>query len=166
MTGVAKGAHQNSWNSGVLTTPTAVLGDWLGTVRWDYFITLTFRDAVDDAKAERLRRRFLNALNGRLLGARWKGHPPHGVYWVCVTERQTRGAPHFHLLVNLDNARRALDCLVIARLTKVWQSHGGGFLKIERVRSPEAVSAYVAKDYGRGADITFSDNDIKVLLEH
>lgn len=166
MNGTTEGAPQNSWDSGIRATPTAALGDWLGGARWDYFITLTFRDNVDDAKAVRLRSRFLNVLNRMLMGVRWKGHPPHGVYWVCGTERQARGAPHFHLLVNLVNARCAFDRPIIVRLTKVWQSHGGGFVRIEKVRSPEAVAAYVAKGYGRGADVTFSDNDIEILLGH
>lgn len=66
--------------------------DWqVRGVRHLAFVTLTFRDAVEVAEAQRR----WDIFNTNFL----RHH--RGVDWVCVGEMQRRGVPHYHLVMRL-----------------------------------------------------------------
>ncbi len=142
-----KAAHALSLNVSALVN--AVGLERLG------FLTLTFPDNVVDFKEAYQR---FNSLNVHYI----KKHPDFGP-WLCVKERQQRGAWHYHLLIDCGgDIRSGLDWEQIRkgnyrsaneRLRSLWadlranlSKYGFGRSELLPVRSNvQAVSRYVGK---------------------
>jgi hypothetical protein len=90
------------------------------------FITLTFRDNVEDLEeANRAFKQFVQRLRRR-----------YGAFrYVAVIEFQQRGAVHYHMMSNLPYIPKV-------RLAQIW---GRGFVRINDVTSVDNVGAYLVK---------------------
>lgn len=102
--------------------------------------TLTFRENLTDyAKAVYYMHRFLRR-------ARWycESKLKKKLEYVAVSERQERGAWHFHLLVNVD--------IPHSNLERLWRN---GFVWVERIESVEKVRSYISKYFTKFQDHEF-----------
>lgn len=104
------------------------------TGKWEErekFFTLTFEENVTDhEKANALFRSFVKKLNYSL----FKKHS--GLKYVCVVERQERGALHYHIV--LFN----MPFVPVEELSKIW---GHGFVRINEIKDVDNLGAYVVK---------------------
>ncbi len=128
-------------------------GTFLGRWAWDWFVTLTFKEAPHPEQADKLFRVFVSKLNRKLYGVRWAKHRK-GVRWARATEFQRRGAIHFHALMGGDGlaTERRLFWM------DVWHGLGGaaGFARIEVPESQGAVLGYCSKYVAKGGSIDLS----------
>lgn len=119
---------------------------------WDWFITFTFRDVRHAEAADKLFKVWLNQVNNKLYGRRWREHG-QGVYWVKALEYQKRGIIHFHVLMsdvqNLNETLRRLSFM--DRWNKL-----AGFSKIEVPNRQDCVTRYCAKYIIKGGEIEIS----------
>jgi hypothetical protein len=93
------------------------------------FLTLTFRDNVQDLEIARYEfQKFLKRLNYFLYRTKQSK-----IKYVCVPERQARGAWHFHVLL--------FDVPYIhnEQIARIWKN---GFVKINQVRFQDAKGVY------------------------
>jgi len=112
---------------------------------WSWYVTLTFRNNVSIQWAHRRFRRWVHRVNRRRYGARYVRRG-QGVPWLRCSEKQRRGAIHFHLLVG--------DCpdLDLEDARRDWQ-HLAGQAYIEPYRPGGGAAQYLAKNFaadGRG----------------
>lgn len=102
-----------------------------------WFLTLTFRDNVADRQVAISEwTRFSKALS------RWFGVQSG---YLCVPERQKRGAWHFHIVIV--RAKPLVDFVrQTEEMRKLWRSSGyGGSVHLERVRHRKGISLYISK---------------------
>jgi excisionase family DNA binding protein len=110
--------------------------DWLAKQHWDWFATLTFKDAVHPEQAHKRWCRWLSALGSH-------GRP---VGWARVIEHQKRGVLHYHAVISgVDRANRL-------SAKRRWENVGHGFARIWPCESDRALR-YLVKHLGRGAEV-------------
>lgn len=104
------------------------------TGKWnerEKFFTLTFKENVTDhEKANAEFRSFIKRLNYKI----FKKHS--GLKYVCVVERQERGALHYHIV--LFN----MPFVPVNELSEIW---GHGFVRINEIKDVDNLGAYVVK---------------------
>ncbi len=99
---------------------------------WTKFFTLTFAENITDkVRANYLFNQFIKRL---------KYYFPDFTY-LCVPERQKRGAVHYHLLCNL-------SYVDFDWLRALW---GWGRLEVNDIRSVRKIGAYISKYLTKGA---------------
>lgn len=104
-------------------------GQW-GKER-EKFFTLTFKENVTDhEKANADFRSFIKRLNYKLF------KKESGLKYVCVVERQERGALHYHIV--LFN----MPFVPVDELSEIW---GHGFVRINEIDHVDNVGVYVVK---------------------
>lgn len=96
------------------------------------FVTLTFRDNVDDLdKANYEFRQFIKRLNYKVYGKKCSN-----LKYSVVVEFQERGAVHYHVIFyNLPYTKSDV-------IEEVW---GNGFIKINKIDNIDNVGAYICK---------------------
>ena len=119
------------------------LGDWLGFVSWDWYVTHTFAKDTGVMGADSCWQAWLNSLK---LTAR-----PSKIAYVRVTEYQKRGTPHFHsLIAGVDEIRRLT-------FKDLWELNG--FARVEKYNHELGASHYIGKYLTKEyTDIRFSHN--------
>jgi len=104
------------------------------TGKWnerEKFFTLTFKENVTDhEKANAEFRSFIKRLNYKI----FKKHS--GLKYVCVVERQERGALHYHIV--LFN----MPFVHVNELSEIW---GHGFVRINEIKDVDNLGVYVVK---------------------
>ena len=121
--------------------------------QWDWFLTMTFREAVHPEAADKLWRVFVSKLNRDLYGHRWYRNPDTAVYWVRALEWQKRGVLHYHALAG---DTHSLNVQASRRWWKeVWYEIAG-IARIDRVFGIDDVAAYVSKYVVKGGEIDVS----------
>ena len=97
----------------------------------DKFFTLTFeKNITDHEQANALFREFIKRLNRKILKKQ------SGLKYVCVVERQERGALHYHLVMF------NMPYMSVADLAEIW---GHGFVSINAIDHVDNLGAYVVK---------------------
>lgn len=95
------------------------------------FFTLTFADNVTDhEQANSEFRSFIKRLNYSLY------KKESGLKYVCVIERQERGALHYHIVMF------NMPFVPVDELSEIW---GHGFVKINEITDVDNLGAYVVK---------------------
>jgi len=103
-------------------------GKWGGREK---FFTLTFKENVTDhEKANAEFRSFIKRLNYKIF------KKESGLKYVCVVERQERGALHYHIV--LFN----MPFVPVKELSEIW---GHGFVRINEIEDVDNLGAYVVK---------------------
>ena len=118
----------------------------LGRYAWEWFCTLTFRQAwVHPERADKCFRVWLAMVNQAAFGKRWR-RQGKGVLWARGIEFQRRGSVHFHvLLARVGNVRRL-------SMMDVWDGLAG-WARIRPVEHQDRVAKYVAKYVAKGGEI-------------
>lgn len=97
----------------------------------DKFFTLTYaKNMMDLEQGNKDFRSFIKALNYRI----YRKHS--GLKYVCVVEKQERGAIHYHVIFF------NLPYIPVAELTDLW---GHGYTSINAIDEVDNVGAYVVK---------------------
>lgn len=139
--------------------------DFLGTMHWEWFCTLTFREAVHPESASKRFRLWVREMNVELYGKRWaKACHKGGLHWVCALEYQRRGVLHFHALVGGNRALGSSgvndDLFLLDR--SQWATRWdqlAGFAKLDLISDQDAaVHGYVSKYVAKGGAIDLSPN--------
>jgi len=68
---------------------------------YHWYVTLTFKNAVTNTRANKQFHRYIRRINETLFGKRYRDHGL-GVPYINARERQFRGIPHFHSLIGGD----------------------------------------------------------------
>jgi len=97
---------------------------WISIIKkcepYDWFVTLTFRDAVHREVADRRFKRFIIHINRTLYGGNFV-KKKKGVTWFKAMERQKRGVLHFHCLIGSPDMYR----LKRKDFNKAWETNCG-----------------------------------------
>lgn len=100
------------------------------------FITLTYhRNETNKTTVDSDRKMLLRKLR-TIAEKRRRNNLPF--YWLCVYEKQHRGAYHIHLITNRNFSYDEID--------SVWKN---GFFNIKKIRNIEHVGAYISKYLGK-----------------
>jgi len=87
------------------STPVPLNEAWVKFIErfepYHWFVTLTFKDDVTNARANKQFARFMRGMNEALYGRRYR-EKGLGLPYVNARERQKRGTPHFHTLIGGD----------------------------------------------------------------
>lgn len=127
---------------------------WVGFLsawRWDWFCSLTSRDAIHAEQLDKRFRYWIYEANCELYPHRVHKRIAHGlerrdlrlkrgegIYWCRAAEYQKRGVLHYHVLVGGVGRLRRLSYM------DLWNKLCG-FAKVEVPRSDDLVARYVAK---------------------
>jgi hypothetical protein len=127
---------------------------FLARYEWQWFVTLTFADAVHPEAADKAFRLFVSSLNRSLYGPRWakKGQ---GVYWIRATEFQKRGVLHYHALMA---DPKDLEVSASRMAWRNWWFERFGIADIQKPYDIAAASGYVAKYVAKEGELDISDN--------
>jgi hypothetical protein len=117
----------------------------LGRVSWEWFATLTFREEISPAAADKRFRTLISMGNRELYGPRWS-KKRKGIIWARAIETQRRGVIHMHALLNGVGGLSPL-------LFRLRWNELSGFSKIESPRSSLAVRRYVTKYVRKGGEL-------------
>jgi hypothetical protein len=123
--------------------------------QWQWFVTLTFREAIHPEAADKLFRVWISKLNRHLYGVKWYKKQDQGVYWVRALELQKRGVIHFHALL------ADVKDLNHSALRFYWKNEWyklGGIAHIEEPASVEHCSRYVSKYVAKEGELECSPN--------
>lgn len=83
--------------------------EFLGRWHWDWFVTVTFCDAVNPWVADKRFRLWIKQANREVYGRRWHKNG-EGTQWIRAAEYQRRGVLHFHALFARFADMRRLSC--------------------------------------------------------
>lgn len=123
---------------------------WVAFLRqwdWEWFCTLTFREAVHPEAAAQRFDGFAARMNRVVYGRPWYQHGL-GVQWVRALEYQRRGVPHFHaVLAGAPGLHRTT-------WEQAWDALAG-YARIEPIRQPAAALRYLTKYVRRGGELDF-----------
>lgn len=108
-------------------------GDWLGTIPWDHWGTLTFAYAATEEMAAKQFRKWVRWVEQRVQGP---------VEWFYRVERGAGGRVHLHVLTKGTAAVGATG------LIAAWQE---GKSEVEGYSPRGGASRYVSKQLGEGA---------------
>jgi len=121
---------------------------WAASARdWKNYLTLTYRDFINQDAAVNMWRRFIQTLNHHSFGNNYTRNVHHSYFsYIMGVEKQTRDVLHFHALID-----RPIDYSYIHATWSRW----AGFAWIERVRDPISCADYITKYVVKGGDIFF-----------
>ena len=107
--------------------------------RWDWYATLTFRRNVSTAWGHRRFRRWVHKINQGRYGRRYTRRG-QGVPWLRCTEKQKRGAIHYHVLIG--------DCpdLHVEGASRDWLRLAG-HAQLDRYVPGGGAAQYIAKRF-------------------
>jgi hypothetical protein len=109
--------------------------EFLDRYKWTWFITLTFGRPLNENKADKMARVFMNKFNIAIYGRHHKG-----LFYVMAREYQLRGVIHFHILAGGPGSGK-FDPYWL----KEWWYSKFGIARIERIRNKEHSIAYLLK---------------------
>lgn len=130
---------------------------WLGSEKWDVFLTLTDPGLSHPEHMYKRFRYFENSVNRRLYGNNFKRRG-QGIETICGLERQTRGSVHCHSLIRLPD-HDVKDPLQFS--WRYWQKFAtelGGWARLDIPKSNADVVAYVTKYVVKDGDLIIGDN--------
>jgi len=106
---------------------------------YHWFVTLTFKDDLTNARANKIVARFMRGMNEDLFGKRYRDKGL-GLPYINARERQRRGTPHFHMLVGG-------DCWKLKRLKykDLWEGWDG------RTFTRNGMARILPHDHNQGA---------------
>ena len=136
---------------------------FLGRTPWQMFGTHTFRihhagrtGGVHPEKASKALRFFISSINRQLYGRDWSRRWHGGLQWAVGQEFHKDGRLHLHSVI----AAPTGDLYSLVRFDewhKFWRKEFGNN-RLERPRSQEHVSHYIAKYCSKGGEVDFSKN--------
>lgn len=107
--------------------------------QWNWWTTLTFRESRHPEAAAKTYDTFIHTLNKEIFGNRYYKKKDRGVIWSRATERQDRGAIHYHCLIgNIPDCVRRMDYV------DYWDSLAG-FARIFKYEPGHGAEAYLSK---------------------
>lgn len=117
---------------------------WAGYIlsmplEFDWFCTQTFRNLVHPERADKLHRVLINKLNIEIWGHHYHKDKLKGVVWVRGSERQKRGALHYHTLI-----AGVTPDIKRLKYMDIWNELAG-FAKIETPREVLNTAVYLTK---------------------
>jgi len=120
---------------------------------YHWFVTLTFKDDLSNARANKIVARFLRGMNEDLFGKHYRDKGL-GLPYINARERQRRGTPHFHMLVGG-------DCWKLKRMKykDLWEGWNGrnftryGMARILPHDREQGARMYVSKYVTKGGEI-------------
>lgn len=134
---------------------TPLVSAWAGFIErqtWHWYCTLTFRRNVSIGWAHRRFRRWVHRINQRRFGRRYTGRG-QGVPWLRSTEKQRRGAIHYHVLLG--------ECpdLHVEEAKRDWLRLAGD-AQIDQYRIGGGAAQYLAKRHAAdgGGDVDMGGN--------
>jgi hypothetical protein len=117
--------------------------------RWQWFVTLTFRDDVHAEAADKRFYEFLGELQRRREELRFLDDT--AIQWAVSSERQRRGVLHFHVL--LANVGK----LPYAAIQTAWCS---GHAWVEGVKGNSSVIRYCSKYVVKGGHVMLGEGTV------
>lgn len=120
--------------------------DWLSVYPWTHFLTLTFKPSgptgsCHPERADKIFRKALDEINKAIWGKRYKKQYRKGVIVARAVEKGNRGGLlHYHAVMG-----RVPDYINCEFIENIWKESGGGFCRIEKVKSAREVVQYMAK---------------------
>lgn len=120
--------------------------DWLSKYLWTNFFTLTFKPtgptgSCHPERGDKIFDKFLDLLNQTIWGRHYKKKYHQGVIVARAVEKGKKGGLlHYHAV-----AGRIPEHITCEIIEAIWKEVGGGFCRIEKVRSRESVVQYMAK---------------------
>ena len=128
---------------------------WLAQYDWQWFATLTFREAVHPEAARKKFGRFIHGINRKLYGRKYHRVPNH-IYWVVALEYQKRGVLHFHALLGAD---RDLNTQLRRKEQEERWNELAGFATIYPIdKRLTVVTRYVSKYVAKDGELEVSDS--------
>lgn len=127
---------------------------------WVMFCTFTFQTDVHPERAIKLFRVWTMKLNRDLYGPRFWKHPAmKGLLWVLAVERTKNWRVHLHAIIGGNDAGKVHRL----RSMELWEKLGGGFARVEKMRTVGAAAAYCTKYVLKEDELTFSPTFWHVL---
>jgi len=125
----------------------AVIEKSLG--RYEWFATFTFSTNPHPEQAERRYFRFVREINETLYGRRFRERGK-GVFHIRATERQKRGAVHFHSLMG-----GGVSVLNPKKWQEIWRTLevGNGFSRIYPYDPRRGALSYLQKYVAKGGEL-------------
>jgi hypothetical protein len=117
------------------------LGEWLSSVPWDWFVTLTFAVSVHPEQADKRFRRWIWLLK----------RERRKVGWVRVLESQERQVLHIHALFCFAGREEARRLTAMHR----WEEIGQGYARISSYDPQRGGTYYLGKDLVNAGEIDF-----------
>lgn len=106
---------------------------------WNWWVTLTFRESKHPEAAAKIFDAFIHILNKEIFGNRYYKKKNIGVIWARATERQDRGAIHYHVLIgNVPDRVRRLDYV------DLWNEMAG-FAQVMKYEPGHGAEGYLSK---------------------
>jgi hypothetical protein len=139
----------------------------LGRIRWQWFVTLTFKREVTHGRQDSLVFAFLRE------AARKFGVHFHGLLWVRRRERgETFGREHLHLLIGGVSPKKVTRWSCFA-LKDLWEGLGGGIARVAFLDARLNAGDYLTKP-GRFVDVggqvyevsKFDDRTAELMFAH
>lgn len=124
----------------------------LNRYTWDWFVTMTFREATHPESADKRWRLWVSMINRQLYGPRWY-KKKKSVLWIRALELQTRGVIHYHALMSHPQDLN----VILSRFAEMENLNTiAGFARIFPPRSMDAVINYCSKYVVKGGEIECS----------
>jgi len=120
--------------------------DWLSVYPWTHFLTLTFKPSgptgsCHPERGDKIFRKFLDEINKAIWGKRYKKQFRKGVIVARAVEKGKKGGLlHYHAVMG-----RVPEIYNCEFIEKSWIEAGGGFCRIEKVKSVRDVVQYMSK---------------------
>jgi len=122
---------------------------------YHWYCTLTFKNNVSNARANKQFSRYIRRINEILFGKRYRDKGL-GLPYVNARERQNRGTPHFHTLIGGDVYKlKRLSYMDLWYKGEGRKFNANGFARILPFDSlqGETIRAYISKYVVKGGEI-------------
>jgi len=120
---------------------------------YHWYVTLTFKNAVTNTRANKQFHRYMRRINEALFGKRFR-EKGLGLPYVNARERQLRGNPHFHTLIGGDVWRlRRLSYMDLWEKGEGRKFNANGFARIWPYDKEQGAKVYVSKYILKGGEI-------------
>jgi len=120
---------------------------------YHWYVTLTFKNAVTNTRANKQFHRYMRRINEALFGKRFRDKGL-GVPYVNARERQFRGTPHFHTLIGGDVWKlRRLSYMDLWDKGEGRKFNANGYARIWPYDKEQGAKVYVSKYIVKGGEI-------------
>jgi len=120
---------------------------------YHWYVTLTFKNAVTNTRANKQFHRYMRRINETLFGKRYRDHGL-GLPYVNARERQGRGTPHFHTLIGGDVYKlKRLSYMDLWDKGEGRKFNANGYARIWPYDKEKGAKVYVSKYVVKGGEI-------------
>jgi len=120
---------------------------------YHWYCTLTFKNDVSNARANKQFHRYMRRINEALFGLRYRDKGL-GLPYVNARERQGRGTPHFHTLIGGDVWKlRRLSYMDLWDKGEGRKFNGNGYARILPYDREQGAKVYVSKYVVKGGEV-------------